>query len=58
MRWQSNGLAQWGLSALYDDRANGEIGDEVTVHDVDVDEIGARRGDGLHLLAQACEIRG
>jgi hypothetical protein len=40
----------------YDLRADGEIGDEVAVHDVDVDVVGAGCGHRLDLGAQASEI--
>jgi hypothetical protein len=38
-------------------RAHRERGHEVAVHDVDVDDLRAGVDDGLHLLAQAAEVR-
>ena len=43
---------------LHDVRADGEVRDELTVHHVDVNQVGAGRLDRLHLLAQAREIGG
>ena len=39
-------------------RAHRQRRDEVAVHDVDVDDLGAGVDDRLHLLAQAAEVGG
>ena len=39
-------------------RPHGEVGDEVVVHHVEVDEVGAGPDDRLHLLSKAREVRG
>ena len=41
---------------LADERADREIRDVVVVHDVEVDEVGAGRDDGVDLLAEAREV--
>ena len=45
-----------GSQGLYDHRADREVGDEMAVHHVDMNPIGAGRGHGAHLLAQPREI--
>src|SRR5690606_8605458 len=39
-------------------RADGQVGHEMAVHDVDVDPVGARRLQGADLLAQLGEVAG
>jgi hypothetical protein len=42
----------------YYSRAYREVGDEVTVHDVAMDDLDARVHDSGYLVAQVSEIRG
>ena len=37
-------------------RADGEVGNEMPIHHVDMDVVGARRVERAHLLAQAREV--
>ena len=39
-------------------RTEGDVGNEVTVHHVDMDPVGAGSGDGDDLLAQAGDVGG
>jgi len=43
---------------LHHHRSDGEVGDEMPVHHVDVNPVGAGRVDGADLLAQFGEIGG
>ena len=43
---------------LHDRRPDGDVGHEMAVHHVDMDQIGARGLDRLDLCAQPREIRG
>ena len=43
IRWDVEGQAGMRLERLHDPRSDGEVGDEVPVHDVDMDEIGNPR---------------
>jgi len=43
-------------TGLDDDRAHGDRRHEVTVHDVDVDDLGAGGEDRADLLAEPCEV--
>ena len=43
---------------LHDRGTQRDVRDELAVHDVDVDHVGARRRDRLHLFAQAGKISG
>ena len=49
-------LFRMRLDRFHDRRADGDIGHEMAVHDIDMDEIGARLLDRLDLGAQAREI--
>ena len=40
----------------HDERADGDVGDEAAVHDVDVDVVGAGGLGGAHLLGQPAEV--
>jgi hypothetical protein len=46
------------LDRRADERTDGEIGNVMVVHDVEVQEIGAGGDHRAHLLAEAREIRG
>ncbi len=41
---------------LHDVGADGDVGHEMPVHDVDMDPVAARRIDGAHLLAEPREV--
>ena len=41
---------------LHHVRADGDVGHEMPVHDIDMDPVGAGRIDGAHLLAEPGEI--
>ncbi len=43
---------------LHHRRADGQIGDEMPVHDIDMNIVGTSHVDGSDLFAQAGEIRG
>jgi len=43
---------------LHHRRTDGDVGDELPVHHVDVEHVGPRELDRLHLFSQACEIGG
>ena len=43
---------------LHDHRAEADVGDEMPVHDVEVQPVGAGGGDGARFLAQPGEIGG
>ena len=58
IRWTSNGFAVCGRSAFTTRRADRQIGDEMAVHDVDVDPVGAGRVDRADFLAELREIGG
>jgi hypothetical protein len=44
--------------SLDDERPHGDVGDEVAVHDVDLDALGASGVRFTYLFAQACEVGG
>jgi hypothetical protein len=45
-----------GAERLHDGRAEREVGYEVAIHDVEVEEVGPRRLDIRHLVGEAREI--
>lgn len=47
-----------GADGFYNDGADGEVGDEVAVHDIDMDVVGTGFVDGADFFAQAGEIGG
>ena len=47
-----------GSDALHDDRPHGNVGDEMAVHDINVDVVGAGCRHFGHLLPQAGEVGG
>ena len=56
IRWQSSGTGLTSRSALDDGQPEGQVGDEVVVHDVDVHPVGGR--DGLELGLEVGEVGG
>jgi len=51
-------LGAVGPQRLHHRGPNGEVGDEVAVHDVDVDPVGAGLVDRAHFLAELREVGG
>ena len=49
-------LVAAGPDGAHQIRTEGEVGDEVSVHDVEVDPIGAGGVDGTDLLAETCKV--
>ena len=47
-----------GANSLDDEGANGDVGDEMAVHDIYLNAARARLGGFLHLLTEACEVGG
>ena len=47
-----------GADGLDDGRAEGDVGDEVAVHDVDVDDGAAAGGGAADFVGEVCEVRG
>ena len=45
-----------GAQRFHDVRPDGDVGDEMTVHDVEMDPVGARGIDRPDLLAQFAEV--
>ena len=58
IRWTSNGLARVRPKRLHHRRADGEVGHEMAVHDVDVDPVGAGLVDRADFLAELGEVGG
>src|SRR3546814_5470045 len=52
------GLGRMRTKCLHHGRADGNIGDEMTVHDIDMDPIAHGLINGANFLAQAREISG
>src|SRR3546814_6953261 len=52
------GLGRMRTKRLHHGRADGNIGDEMTVHDIDMDPIAPGLINGANFLAQAREISG
>ena len=55
-----NAVCRPGVRAhrLADHRPDGEVGDVMIVHDVEMDDVGTGADDGTHFLAEAGEISG
>ena len=51
------GLFRVGAQRLHDQRPDGEVGNEMSVHHIDMDEVRAGSFDRFHLRPQAGEIR-
>ena len=58
MRWTSSGKAVLVFEELDEPGAEGQVGDEVAVHDVDVDEVGPGRLDQPDGVLETGEIGG
>ena len=58
MRCASNGTDDVRPACSDDVRAEGEVGHELAVHDVPLDEVDAGLLERDALLAEACEVRG
>jgi len=43
---------------LYDSRADGDIGNKMPVHNIDMDPVASRRINRAHFFAQPCKIGG
>ena len=58
IRWTSNGFGGVRPERLHHPRADGDVGDEMAVHHVDVDPVGAGLVDRADLLAEPGEVGG
>ena len=56
IRWTSSGTFATRLSDFDDRRADGDVGHEVAVHHVHVNQIGAAALDGGHGVAEVREV--